>query len=178
MNEILISSRRGRLILLVALVSSCGFGSYNDGASPDVTSATSGVPGSGMWWPWTCANGSNPSPASIPRSYTVVGSCGLGGAFALSVDGCEMRGDWTVLGLSEVITNIPSSIPAAGGWEVAGTGGGGRDAGTAGTERDGGGPQWTCDTTALPSGGLNFTCTAGTPATPTCESTLTPVATP
>jgi hypothetical protein len=156
-----------RLILLSVLAVGCGFGTYNDTSDPRITSSNSGVPDAGQWWPFACVTGSPPTvPASVPIGYSTSGTCGDGGTFALSVDGCLMVGDWTVLGLTDVTTNVPSSIPAAGGWEVAGTGG--FDVGDGGT-------QWTCDSSADSSGALTFTCSAGVPPVQACESTLTPV---
>jgi hypothetical protein len=155
------------LILASTLAVGCGFGTYNDTSDPRITSANSGVADSGQWWPFTCVTGSAPTvPATTPINYATSGSCGDGGPFALSIDGCVMVGDWTVLGLTDVTTTIPSSIPAAGGWEVAGTGG--FDVGD-------GGMQWTCDSSSDASGVLTFTCTAGEPAVQACQSTLTPV---
>jgi len=137
----------------------CGFGQYDDSAAPQVVASSTGVWDAGQWWPWACAlpNGtlSNPSPPSTPINYTAAGSCGAGGAFALSVDGCEMFGNWDALGLADVSTTIPSSIPQAGGWEIE------ADAGAV----------WTCDATATDSSGdLTLTCTADAGAG--CESTL------
>jgi hypothetical protein len=141
----------------------CGFGLYDDSAAPQVVNSNDGIWDAGQWWPWACAlDGgalTNPSPQSTPINYTAAGSCGGGGAFALSVDGCEMFGNWDALGLSDVTTNIPSSIPQAGGWEVAG------DVGDAGMT-------WTCDAAATDStGDLTFTCTKGD-AGALCESAL------
>jgi hypothetical protein len=155
-------------IVVAALVAcgGCGFGTYNDGAAPQVTSASDGVADAGQWWPWICPDGSDPAEPSVPLSYSASGTCGDGGAFALGVDGCEMVGTWTALGLTDVTTHVSSSIPSAGGWEVVGTGG--FDVGDGGT-------QWTCEAAELSSGALAFTCTAGIPATSACESTLTPV---
>jgi hypothetical protein len=147
----------------------CGFGQYDDSSAPQVVDSSTGVWDAGQWWPWACAlpDGTltNPAPQSTPINYTAAGTCGDGGAFALSVDGCEMFGNWDALGLSDVSTTIPTSIPQAGGWEVVGTGG--FDVGDGGTG-------WTCDATATDSSGdLTLTCTAGTPSATACESTLT-----
>ncbi len=169
MNEVRFTGRVWglKLILLSVVFAGCGFGLYDGSSDPRVTSANSGVADSGQWWPFACVTGSPPTvPASTPISYTTSGSCGTGGQFALSVDGCLMVGDWTVLGLTDVSTNIPSSIPQAGGWEVAGTGG---------SEVGDGGTQWTCDSAPDSSGVLTFTCSAGEPAVMACQSTLTPV---
>ncbi len=146
----------------------CGFGMYDDTASPEVTSASDGVADAGQWWPFVCPDGLYPIPASTPRSYLAAGSCGAGGPFALSVDGCEMFGNWSVLGLSDVQTLQPSSTPGLGAWSVLAEGAfedGGVDAGE----------PWTCDTAPVADGGLSFTCSTGTPPETTCESTLTPV---
>lgn len=149
----------------------CGFGNYNDSNAPQAVAANDGVWDAGQWWPWACTlpDGTltNPSPPSTPINYTATGTCGAGGAFALSVNGCEMFGNFDALGLSDVATTIPSSIPQAGGWEVTGTGTGSAD--------------WTCDATATDSSGnLTFACAvvsddpdAG--PTPACSSTLTVV---
>ncbi len=143
----------------------CGFGLYDDSSAPQVVSANDGVWDAGQWWPWACAlpDGTltNPAPQSAPLNYTATGTCGSGGAFALSVDGCEMFGNWDALGFSAVSTNIPSSIPKAGGWEVEAD---------AGFDEDAGLSVWTCDATATDSSGdLTFTCTDGDAG---CESTL------
>ncbi len=70
-----------------------------------------------------------------------------------------MFGNFDALGLANVTTNTPSSIPQAGGWEVVG------DVGDAGVT-------WTCDATATDSAGdLTFTCTEGDAGTE-CDSTL------
>ena len=147
----------------------CGFGLYDGSDAPQVVDSNDGIWDAGQWWPWACAlpDGafSNPSPASTPIDYTATGTCGDGGAFTLSVDGCEMFGNWDALGLSDVSTNIPSSIPQAGGWEIAATGG--LDVGDGGTN-------WTCDAAASDANGdLTLTCTAGDATA--CESTLTVV---
>jgi len=147
----------------------CGFGQYDDSAAPQVVSSSTGVWDAGQWWPWACqlpdGTLTNPSPQSTPINYTATGSCGTGGAFALSVNGCEMFGNWDALGLSDdsVSTTIPSSIPQAGGWEIE------ADAGVIGDA----GFVWTCDATATDSSGdLTFTCTDGDAG---CQSTLTMV---
>ena len=168
-------ARRGRPAAFVALVlasllgSGCGFGLYDGSGAPQVVDSNDGVWDAGQWWPWACAlpdgTFTNPSPASTPIDYTATGTCGDGGAFALSVDGCEMFGNWDALGLADVSTNIPSSIPQAGGWEIAATGG---------FEVGDGGTAWTCDATATDSAGdLTLTCTGGNATA--CESTLTVV---
>jgi hypothetical protein len=144
----------------------CGFGQYDDSSAPQVVSSSTGIWDAGQWWPWACKlpNGTltNPSPPSTPVNYTATGSCGGGGAFALSVDGCELFGNWDALGFSAVSTNIPSSIPQAGGWEIEAD---------AGFDEDAGLSVWTCDATATDSSGdLTFTCTDGDAG---CASTLT-----
>ncbi len=151
-------------LLLGALVaaSGCGFGTYDGTATPQVTGATDGVPDAGQWWTWTCPNGSNPAPASDPVNYAAAGNCSDGGTLALSVNGCEMEGNWDVLGLSNVSTNVSTSIPGAGGWEVAGIGGGD------------GGVARTCDATAAVSGVLTVTCTEADGGVAACTTTLTP----
>ena len=146
------------------LTAGCGFGLYDDTATPQQTSANNGVSGDGQWWPWACANGSMPSAPTTPLAYTATGTCVPGGALSLSVEGCNMVGDWSVFGLTNVTTNISTSIPAAGGWEIAGTG----PAAAA----------WTCDATVAPSKELTLTCTAGDPAATVCVSTLAPVTAP
>ena len=145
----------------VLLTAGCGFGRYDDTANPQAVAANDGVPGDGPWWPWMCASGSNPSPVSTPIGYTVTGTCGVGGAFAINIDGCSLEGNWDALGLTDITTNIPSSIPEAGGWEVAGTGADGT--------------MWTCDASTPVAGVLTLTCSRGNPAATACVSTLTPV---
>jgi hypothetical protein len=149
-------------------IQGCGFGVYDDSSAPQVVDSNDGVWDAGQWWPWACAldggNGAtiltNPSLQSTPINYTASGSCGAGGAFALSVNGCEMFGNWDALGLSDVSTTIPSSIPQAGGWEIE------ADAGVIGDA----GIVWTCDATATDSSGdLTLTCREGDAG---CESTL------
>ena len=149
----------------LALLAGCGFGLYNGSADPQVTSANDGVWDAGQWWPWACPNGANPAPASPTLNYTATGTCGGGGPFGLSVDGCELFGDWGILGLADVSTTLPSSIPQAGGWEVVGTGD---------FAVSDGGMSWSCAATAIDaSGDLALTCTAGVPPVTACESSLT-----
>jgi hypothetical protein len=153
----------------------CGFGFYNDSSDPQAVSANDGVWDSGQWWPWACQlpdhTLTNPSPQSTPINYSATGSCGAGGAVAVSVDGCVMFGNWDALGLSDVSTTIPSSIPQAGGWELE------SDAGIIGDA----GVLWICDATATDSSGdLTFTCTANSAdpdvgTTTACTSTLSVV---
>ena len=122
--------------------------------------SASGVADAGQWWPWVCPDGANPIPQSTPLNYTATGSCGAGGPFQLSVDGCEMLGNFDALGFPDFSTNIPSSIPQAGGWEIEADAGGVGDAGFV----------WICDATATDAAGdLTFTCTDGDAG---CESTL------
>jgi hypothetical protein len=150
----------------------CGFGTYDDSAAPQITSANDGVADAGMWWPWVCPDGAEPSPASTPVNYTATGTCGSGGAFSVSVDGCILSGTWTTLGLSDVETTQPTSTPNFGGWIITANGtepDGGMDIG------DGGGA-WTCQTSVPNSTGvLTFTCTDNTSNATTCESALIPV---
>ena len=159
----------GRFLIAVPLVAcavsaACGFGLYNDSNAPQAVDSNDGVWDAGQWWPWACqlpdGTLTNPSPQSTPINYTATGTCGAG-AFALSVDGCEMFGNWDALGLSDVSTTIPSSIPGAGGWEVVADAGYDPDAGTS---------LVTCDAVATDSSeDLTFTCTEGDGG---CESTL------
>jgi hypothetical protein len=163
------------LVVLASLASSagCGFGRYDDSAAPQVVSATTGVPDAGQWWPWVCADGIYPIAPSAPLDYTATGSCGDGGPFALSVNGCEMVGPWFVLGLSGVQTLQPTSTPNLGGWSVTGTPSA-ADGGV--TETDGGPVTWNCVATPTGAdGALAFTCSDATSAATTCQSTLTPV---
>jgi hypothetical protein len=145
----------------------CGFGTYDDGATPSVLSASDGVADAGQWWPFVCPDGIYPIPASTPQPYLATGSCGDGGPFTLSVYGCEMFADWSVLGLSDVQTTQPTSTPNLGGWIVSatGAGGGGADAGEA----------WSCEAISNAAEVLTFTCSAGAPPATACQSTLTPV---
>jgi hypothetical protein len=170
--------RPGRAVLaLLALVSvvvgtGCGFGRYDDSAAPQITSATSGVPDAGQWWPWVCPDGAYPIPASASIDYTASGSCGVGGAFALSVNGCEMVGPWAVLGLTDVQTLKPTSTPSLGGWIVSGTP---SEANGGVSLTDGGVEAWNCEATPSADAGLTFTCSDATSMATTCQSALTPV---
>jgi hypothetical protein len=170
-------SPRRALLSFIALTSlvagaGCGFGRYDDSAAPQVTSATTGVPDAGQWWPWACPDGASPSPASTPLDYTASGSCGNGGPFALSVDGCEMFGNWSTLGLSDVQTLQPTSTPSLGGWIVSGTPSA-ADGGLA--LGDGGVELWNCEATQATGGALAFTCSDAISLATTCQSSLTPV---
>ncbi len=156
-------------------IAGCGFGTYDDSAAPQVTSATDGIADAGQWWPWVCPDGDNPSPASAPLDYTASGSCGNGGAFSLGVNGCEIFGTWSVLGLSDVQTLQPTSTPNLGGWIVSGTPSS-ADGGV--SFGDGGAEPWTCGATPTADAGLTFTCADAISSAPTCESTLTPVSSP
>jgi hypothetical protein len=153
-------------IFMAALAASCGFGSYDDSANPSVTSANDGVADAGQWWPFVCPDGVYPIPASTPQDYSAAGSCGPGGPLTLSVDGCEMEGNWEVLGLADdsVETLQPTSTPDLGAWILSATGApgdGGVDLG------DGG----TCQAVSAGTAGtLSFTCTVG--AATVCQSTL------
>jgi len=162
------------LIVLANLVAGagCGFGTYDDSAAPQLTSATNGVADAGQWWPWVCPDGDNPSPASTPLDYTASGSCGDGGAFTLSVNGCEIFGTWSVLGLSDVQTLQPTSTPNLGGWIVSGTASA-ADGGV--SVGDGGAEPWNCEATPTADGGLAFTCSDAISSATTCQSTLIPV---
>ncbi len=146
----------------------CGFGSYDDTAAPNVASASDGVADAGQWWPFVCPDGIYPIPASTPTSYAATGSCGDGGPFTLSVDGCEIFGSWSALGLSNVQTTQPTSTPNLGGWIVTAT----EETGDGGVD---GGAALTCEATLASVGVLTFSCSAGTPPTTTCQSTLTQV---
>jgi hypothetical protein len=176
-------ARRGQpgpgraLLLLVALANfvagaGCGFGTYNDSAAPQVTSATTGVADAGQWWPWACPDGANPSPPSAPLDYTAAGTCGDGGALTLSVNGCEIFGTWSVLGLSDVQTLQPTRTPNLGGWIVSAT----PSAADGGVSLgDGGVETWNCEATPAADGGLTFTCADAVSLATTCLSTLIPV---
>jgi hypothetical protein len=184
------AARKGWLGLLsAAIVAGCGFGLYDGSASPSVLSANDGVADAGQWWPWACAlpdgTFSNPSPPSTPQPYVATGSCGPGGPFTLSVDGCEMFADWSVLGLSNVQTTQPTSTPNLGGWILTATegapgdgdGGPGEGGGDGGADDGGldGGETLTCTATFASAGILTFSCSAGTPPVTTCQSTLAQV---
>ena len=163
---------RWSLVALATFLASsgCGFGTYDDSAAPQVTGATNGVADAGQWWPWVCPDGASPSPASAPLDYTASGSCGDGGAFTLSVDGCEILGTWSALGLSDVQTVQPTSTPSLGGWIVSATptaADGGAPVG------DGGAQPWTCQATPTADGALRFACSDPISSATTCESTLT-----
>jgi hypothetical protein len=169
-------SPRRALLSLVALASlvsvvGCGFGAYDDSAAPQVTSATNGIADAGQWWPWVCPDGDNPSQASTPFDYTAAGSCGDGGAFTLSVNGCEIFGTWSILGLSEVQTLQPTSTPNLGGWIVSATPSAADGGASVG---DGGAEPWNCAATPTADGGLTFTCSDAISSATTCQSTLTP----
>jgi hypothetical protein len=138
-----------------------------------------GAPDPGLYWAWVCPDGGTPVDASAPVDFIAAGSCGKGGPFAVSVNGCEMFGSWSALGLSDVQTAAYVGSPARGGWVVRaapalGDGGaalGGFDAAVLG---DGGAAPWTCAATLVQTGGLTFTCSDVTTSMTTCESTLTP----
>jgi len=121
-----------------------------------------GNPDPGPYWGWTCPEGGTPLDASAPIDYVASGSCGAGGAFMLSLDGCEMSGSWSALGLSNVQTVQFTSSPGQGGWTVTGI------AGAAD-----GGAVWTCTAKRAAAGDLTFTCSDATSAT-ACQSTLEP----
>ena len=165
------------LLSLVALAhfaaaAGCGFGRYDDSAAPPVTSATNGIADAGQWWPWVCPDGAYPIATSTPLDYTASGSCGDGGAFMLSVSGCEMLGTWSALGLSEVQTLQPTSTPNLGGWIVSAS----PSAADGGVSVGDGGPEtWNCEATPGTDGVLTFTCSDAVSLATTCQSTLTPV---
>jgi hypothetical protein len=127
----------------------------------------SGNPDPGLYWKFVCPNDAStpdanntPAPASAPIDYVASGSCGPGGAFTLAVDGCEMFGDWAVLGVSNVETATYASSPGLGGWTITATA-------TSGAS-------WVCTATATSANVLTFTCSDATTSTTTCRSTLTP----
>lgn len=165
-------SQLGRLVIVAAALiggGGCGFGTYDGSSNPEVTSSASGVADAGQWWPWVCPDGIYPIPASIPQDYTATGSCGPGGPFTLSVDGCVMFGSWSVLGLSDVETTQPTSSPNLGGWILSATG----TVGDGGVDLGDGG---SCTATpGATTGVLTFTCSVGAPPKSACRSTLTPV---
>ena len=106
----------------------------------------------GLYWTWGCPEGGMPLDASSPVEYLASGSCGPGGPFSLSVDGCEMSGTWSALGLSNVQTDQYTATPGDGGWIVTATP----------ETEDGGTPDggltWTCAATAAASAELIVTC--------------------
>ena len=129
-----------------------------------------GSPDPGMYWGWVCPDGGGtPVDASAPIDYVASGSCGKGGTITLSVDGCEIVGNWSALGLSNVKTFQFTRSPGRGGWTVTATGGaadgGMPDAGT----RD----SWSCTAKPAAAGDLTFTCTDVATSATTCQSTLT-----
>jgi hypothetical protein len=139
-----------------------------------------GNPDPGQYWVWSCPEGGTPLDASTPIDYVASGTCGAGGPFSLSVDGCEMFGSWSVLGLSNVQTVQYASSPGLGGWSISATGTGVTEAGVveAGIADGGasdGGASWTCTARAAKAGDLTFTCSNATTSATTCRSTLTPV---
>jgi len=173
MNEIALllsgARRTGRALLCVAALgaTACGFGTYDDGASPANTSSNSGVADAGPWWPWVCPDGSNPSPASASFNFTASGSCGAGGPFSISVDGCLLSANFEVLGLSQAQTVTHSSTPQLGGWVVSGVSS--ADQTTA----------LTCSSSVPDAAGsITFTCSAGEPPETSCQSTLAPAVSP
>jgi hypothetical protein len=143
-------------------------------ALPIATACTmydgTGSPNPGLYWGWVCPDGDAPLDASAPIAYVASGSCGEGGPFTLSVDGCEMFGSWSALGLSNVETTQYASSPALGGWSVTATTGG-ADGGVS----DGGAASSTCTAHPAAGGDLTFTCSAAATSATTCQSTLTPV---
>jgi hypothetical protein len=129
-----------------------------------------GNPDPGLYWGWVCPEGGTPLDASAPIDYVASGTCGAGGPFALSVDGCEMFGSWSALGLSNVATVQYTSSPGLGGWSVTATG----DVADGGAA-DGGGVTWNCTASPAANGALTFTCSDATTSATTCQSNLTPV---
>jgi hypothetical protein len=117
----------------------------------------------GLYWGWVCADGGTPIPASTPIDYIASGSCGAGGPFMVNVDGCEMFGTWSTLGLSDVESARTTSSPGLGGWSISGTAG-----------VPDGGASWKCSATPAASGDLTFACSDATTSATTCQSTLTP----
>jgi hypothetical protein len=122
-----------------------------------------GNPDPGQYWGWVCPEGGPPLDASTPVEYMASGTCGAGGPFELSVDGCEMLGSWSALGLSNVQTVQYTSTPGRGGWTVTATGG-----------LADGGASWRCVAKPAGAGNLTFTCSYATTATTICQSTLAP----
>jgi hypothetical protein len=145
-----------RLAVALGLASSMLTGCHLDDGT--------GAPDPGQYWGWVCPEGGTPLDASAPIDYVASGSCGAGGAFTLSVDGCEMFGSWSALGLSDVQTTRSASSPGLGGWSVTATGG----------DADGG-TSWACTATAASGGDLTFTCSDAATSATLCQSTLTPV---
>jgi hypothetical protein len=126
-----------------------------------------GTPDPGLYWRWECPEGGTPLDASAPIDYVASGSCGMGGPFVLSVDGCEIFGSWSALGLSNVQTVQYTSSPGLGGWIVTATEG----------SADGG-ASWVCTANPAAAGALTFACSDATDAATssvTCQSALTPV---
>jgi hypothetical protein len=158
-----------RLVPVLALfcAGGCGFGTYDDSASPSVTGSSTGVPDAGQWWPFVCPDGSNPSPNEPPENYLAAGSCGDGGTLTLDVDGCELFANWDVLGLTAVVTAVPTDTPDLGGWII-----------TAAPDNSDAG--WTCaaGVPASVGGSFAFTCSTSSPAVTACQSTLTPMSGP
>jgi hypothetical protein len=144
-----------RLALAWVLGSSIVAGCTLDGGT--------GTPDPGLYWDWVCPEGGAPLDASAPIDYVASGSCGAGGPFTLRVDGCEMLGSWSALGLSNVQTAQFASTPGRGGWAVTATSG----------VADGGAP-WRCTAKPANAGDLTFTCSDVTTSATTCQSTLAP----
>jgi len=120
-----------------------------------------GSPDPGLYWGWVCDGGGTPLDASASLNYVASGSCGNGGPFTLSVDGCEMFGSWSALGLSNVHTTQTSMSPGLGGWSI--TASGAADGGTL----------WSCAAKPAVSGDLLFTCYEAVTSAVTCQSMLT-----
>jgi hypothetical protein len=147
--------KRHRLALALGLGSSMVAGCNLDNGT--------GNPDPGLYWNWGCPDGGTPFDASTPVDYVASGSCGAGGPFTLSVDGCEMFGSWSALGLSNVQTTEYTSSPGLGGWSITATEGAAD-----------GGASWNCTAKPAASGELTFTCSDATTSATTCTSTLTP----
>ena len=100
------SVQRFAIAAWVSLAAGCTL--YDDTGKPDP----------GQYWTFVCPDSPNgdgtPVPASTPIEYLAFGSCGPGGSFTLSVDGCEMIGNWTALGLLDVTTTEYTSTPSLG----------------------------------------------------------------
>jgi len=144
-------------------------------ASPIAAGCTlddgTGTPDPGTYWGWVCPDGGTPVDASTPIDYVASGSCGKGGPFTVSVNGCEMFGSWSALGLSDVKTVQYSSSPGLGGWVVTATAG----VADGGVPDAGKGASWTCTASPAARGDLTFTCSSASTSATTCQSTLTPV---
>jgi hypothetical protein len=150
------------LFLCPALATLAGCNLDNDTGTPDP----------GQYWGWVCPDGGGtPIEASAPIHYVASGTCGKGGSFSVSVDGCKMFGSWSALGLSNVETVQFTGSPGLGEWTVTATGG----VADGGAPDAGKGPSWSCTAKRAAAGDLTFTCHDTTTSATTCESTLTPM---